>query len=221
MGGTNPNNPMNNSYGSNNNNSHGNSGNFNSFNKYPPRAPPGFGGNPVHMGPGGYPPGGMNQMDMSKKSKFRTVPCKMFHSSQGCKHGEGCHFIHDKNYVGVEIPEGIYPSGSNNKNHNNRDSGGGASGNSGNLNSGHSTQNNSKEQDNMGFSNYGYNQPGFNAQPMVNHLNQPLKNFTRNNPPPPGGDPFRKKFPVTNPRPVAPQGDFKERSEENDGNNFD
>ena len=203
-----------------NNSDHGNSRNFNNYNKFPPRTMPGFGGNPPHMGTGNYPPGGMNQMDMNKKSKFRTVPCKMYHSSQGCKHGEGCHFIHDKNYVGVEIPEGIYPSNTTNKSHSN--TGGASTGGSGGHGSGQSSQNNNnhnnKEQEPMGYnSNFSYPQQGF-SQPMVNHLNQPLKNFTRNNPPAPGVDSSRKKFPVTNPRPVTSQGD---RIDENDGTSFD
>jgi hypothetical protein len=35
---------------------------------------------------------------------YKTVPCRMFHSSVGCSRGEGCHFIHDLQYAGRETP---------------------------------------------------------------------------------------------------------------------
>ena len=39
-----------------------------------------------------------------KPQKYKTAPCKLFHSSQGCQYGDGCHYIHDPNYAGRETP---------------------------------------------------------------------------------------------------------------------
>lgn len=39
-----------------------------------------------------------------KAEKFKTVPCKYFHSPQGCVKTENCTFIHDEKYRGVSHP---------------------------------------------------------------------------------------------------------------------
>ncbi|MCQ2819869.1 MAG: zinc finger CCCH domain-containing protein [archaeon] len=36
--------------------------------------------------------------------KYKTKPCRYYHSSTGCTRGDGCIFIHDPNYKGREIP---------------------------------------------------------------------------------------------------------------------
>lgn len=36
--------------------------------------------------------------------KYRTKPCRNYHSSLGCKRGEYCIFIHDPAFAGVDIP---------------------------------------------------------------------------------------------------------------------
>lgn len=40
----------------------------------------------------------------NKPVNYKTVPCKMFHSPQGCTRGESCHFIHETNFTGRPIP---------------------------------------------------------------------------------------------------------------------
>ena len=39
-----------------------------------------------------------------KPQNFRTVPCRRFHSSDGCERGDNCHFIHDFQFQGRPIP---------------------------------------------------------------------------------------------------------------------
>jgi hypothetical protein len=39
-----------------------------------------------------------------KPQNFRTVPCRRFHSPDGCERGDNCHFIHDFQYQGRPIP---------------------------------------------------------------------------------------------------------------------
>ena len=39
-----------------------------------------------------------------KPQNFRTVPCRRFHSQDGCERGDNCHFIHDFLYQGRPIP---------------------------------------------------------------------------------------------------------------------
>lgn len=41
-------------------------------------------------------------------SKFRTKPCRNFHSAVGCNRGEQCHFIHDPKFAGTFIPNFNY-----------------------------------------------------------------------------------------------------------------
>lgn len=41
----------------------------------------------------------------AKPVKYRTEPCRNFHSSNGCTYGDNCHFIHDFNYAGKPIPD--------------------------------------------------------------------------------------------------------------------
>lgn len=40
----------------------------------------------------------------NKPVNYKTVPCKMYHSPQGCTRGESCHFIHEPNFSGRPIP---------------------------------------------------------------------------------------------------------------------
>jgi hypothetical protein len=37
-------------------------------------------------------------------AKYRTKPCRNYHGPVGCNRGENCHFIHDTEYEGTEIP---------------------------------------------------------------------------------------------------------------------
>ena len=37
-------------------------------------------------------------------TKYKTKPCRNYHSPLGCKRGDFCIFIHDENFKGVEIP---------------------------------------------------------------------------------------------------------------------
>lgn len=39
-----------------------------------------------------------------KPQNYRTVPCRRFHSADGCERGDNCHFIHDFQYQGRAIP---------------------------------------------------------------------------------------------------------------------
>lgn len=41
---------------------------------------------------------------MPKPMNYKTVPCRMFHSPIGCTRGDFCHFIHDQDYAGKELP---------------------------------------------------------------------------------------------------------------------
>jgi hypothetical protein len=49
-----------------------------------------------------------SETDQWKKElpkNYKTVPCKVYHGPTGhCSKGEFCHFIHDANFVGREIP---------------------------------------------------------------------------------------------------------------------
>jgi hypothetical protein len=36
-------------------------------------------------------------------AKYKTKPCRNYHSSVGCSRGDACHFIHDPDYAGTEI----------------------------------------------------------------------------------------------------------------------
>ena len=40
----------------------------------------------------------------NKPVNWRTVPCRLYHSPQGCTRGDNCHFIHDTNYSGRPMP---------------------------------------------------------------------------------------------------------------------
>jgi predicted XRE-type DNA-binding protein len=37
-------------------------------------------------------------------NKYKTKPCRNYHGPNGCMRGSNCHFIHDTNYAGVDIP---------------------------------------------------------------------------------------------------------------------
>ena len=42
--------------------------------------------------------------EMPKPPNYKTVPCRLFHSSVGCTRGEYCHFVHNPQFAGREIP---------------------------------------------------------------------------------------------------------------------
>ena len=44
------------------------------------------------------------QNNFNKPSNYKTVPCRLFHSSAGCSFGDKCNYIHDYNFAGVETP---------------------------------------------------------------------------------------------------------------------
>lgn len=52
-------------------------------------------------------------------SKYKTVPCRLYHSEKGCNRGEMCHFIHEKAFEGKEIPRGQLNNYAQNINNNN------------------------------------------------------------------------------------------------------
>lgn len=46
----------------------------------------------------------------ASNSKYKTQPCKWFHSGLGCERGDNCDYIHDFNYKGVMPPPHTYKS---------------------------------------------------------------------------------------------------------------
>jgi len=48
-----------------------------------------------------------NSASKTYPNKYRTQPCKNYHSSQGCGRGIYCHFIHLQEFEGKDIPEDI------------------------------------------------------------------------------------------------------------------
>jgi hypothetical protein len=44
-----------------------------------------------------------------RPKNYRTVPCRNYHGpgNQGCARGEFCHFIHDPDYLGMDIPKEV------------------------------------------------------------------------------------------------------------------
>ena len=61
-----------------------------------------FGGYPYMM----YPPVNKKVIinpTTKKPINYRTVPCKNFHSADGCSRGDNCHFIHDYAQAGKQI----------------------------------------------------------------------------------------------------------------------
>lgn len=54
-----------------------------------------------------------NQWKKELPKNYKTVPCKVYHGPNGhCSKGEFCHFIHDPNFVGREIPSGLWRNSS-------------------------------------------------------------------------------------------------------------
>ena len=45
---------------------------------------------------------------MPKPVNYKTVPCRLYHSPIGCARGEFCHFIHDQEYQGKELPPELW-----------------------------------------------------------------------------------------------------------------
>ena len=41
---------------------------------------------------------------MPRPQNYKTVPCRQYHSAVGCTRGDFCHFIHDADYAGKELP---------------------------------------------------------------------------------------------------------------------
>lgn len=39
-----------------------------------------------------------------KPQNYKTMPCRKFHSNEGCERGDNCHFIHDYSFQGRPIP---------------------------------------------------------------------------------------------------------------------
>jgi hypothetical protein len=46
----------------------------------------------------------------ASNSKYKTLPCRWFHSPLGCERGENCDYIHDYNYMGTMPPPHTYKS---------------------------------------------------------------------------------------------------------------
>jgi hypothetical protein len=44
----------------------------------------------------------------ASNSKYKTQPCKWFHSGLGCERGDNCDYIHDFNFKGVMPPPHTY-----------------------------------------------------------------------------------------------------------------
>lgn len=64
---------------------------------------PNMGYPPIPQFPNVYPKVLINNWN-NKPMKYRTEPCRNFHSLAGCTHGDNCHFIHDFEYAGRPIP---------------------------------------------------------------------------------------------------------------------
>ncbi len=45
---------------------------------------------------------------MPKPTNYKTVPCRLYHSPIGCARGDFCHFIHDPDYAGKELPPELW-----------------------------------------------------------------------------------------------------------------
>ncbi len=45
----------------------------------------------------------------ARNDKFKTQPCKYYHSIQGCVKGNGCTYIHDEQYAGRPTPSMLQP----------------------------------------------------------------------------------------------------------------
>lgn len=50
----------------------------------------------------------INNAKRASNSKYKTLPCKWFHSGLGCERGDNCDFIHDYSYKGVMPPPHTY-----------------------------------------------------------------------------------------------------------------
>lgn len=50
----------------------------------------------------------INNAKRASNSKYKTLPCKWFHSGLGCERGDNCDYIHDYNYKGVMPPPHTY-----------------------------------------------------------------------------------------------------------------
>jgi len=45
----------------------------------------------------------------NKPQRYKTIPCRMYHSQHGsCTRGEMCHFIHNPQFIGRELPEDLW-----------------------------------------------------------------------------------------------------------------
>lgn len=50
----------------------------------------------------------INNAKRASNSKYKTLPCKWFHSGLGCERGDNCDYIHDYSYKGVMPPPHTY-----------------------------------------------------------------------------------------------------------------
>lgn len=48
--------------------------------------------------------------NVPRPPNYKTVPCRLYHSPVGCARGEFCHFIHDPEYAGRELPSDLWKS---------------------------------------------------------------------------------------------------------------
>eukprot|EP00347_Sterkiella_histriomuscorum_P021810 403332689 len=47
------------------------------------------------------------QQSHLKPKNYKTVPCRQYHGPEGCSRGDTCHFIHEPQYQGVDLPREI------------------------------------------------------------------------------------------------------------------
>lgn len=59
---------------------------------------------PVQLKPGIDQRMFMESASRMNIAKYKTKPCRNYHTSIGCSRGDNCFFIHDTRYVGVPIP---------------------------------------------------------------------------------------------------------------------
>lgn len=48
--------------------------------------------------------------NLPRPPNYKTVPCRLYHSPVGCARGEFCHFIHDPEFAGRELPSDLWKS---------------------------------------------------------------------------------------------------------------
>jgi hypothetical protein len=126
---------------------------------------------------------GKRMMDTKMNlSKMYTRPCRNYHGPNGCVMGDNCHFIHDANYAGIDIPNfNLF----NYKNYGN-DKKSGIMRNTVTINN---TQDDTEKKDTQNIQNNPYMYPqGFNMMnmrvPYMNNMRMPMNlnpNITNQN----------------------------------------